>query len=90
MGDEMRRLIARTIRAHSRVGMPLGDLVDRLARDGHDRREVWRTAQAMAGDGDLYWRNKRHPNRLLVGNEQLLLDIQASPGIEEKLPMEGL
>ena len=83
MGDEMRRVIARTIRAHSRVGMPLGDLVQRLSRDGHDPREVWQTAQAMAGDGDLYWRNKRHPNRLLVANERLLYDEPAGSAVEQ-------
>lgn len=87
MGDEMRRLIARTIRAHSRVGMPLGDLVQRLARDGHDAREVWQTAQAMAGTGDLYWRNRRHPNRLLLANEQLLHDDTADDLAVEQMQL---
>lgn len=87
MGDEMRRLIARTIRAHSRVGMPLGDLVARLERDGHDRRGVWAVAQQMVADGDLYWRNRRHPNRLLVGNERLLHDTPDTPGMVEQSPL---
>lgn len=73
---ELRHAIGRLILDHSRVGMPIGEIVQRLAKnDDVMARRVMIMCHRMAGEGTLYWRNRRHPNRLKVADPKSFSNI---------------